>query len=117
MTQEPAETPEKRPYSYRIENPEEFSRNLAKVFEEGSRVLQTMLERPDAKLTPYSTASEFAEATKTIGSIASMWFADPARLAEAQSQLTTSFLDLWSTSLRRVMGEPVEPVVTPGTLG
>ncbi len=113
MTHAPTDAPETRPYSYRIENPEEFSRNLARVFEEGSRVLQTMLERPDAKLTPYSTASEFAEATKTISSIASMWLADPARLAEAQSKLTTAYIDLWTTSLRRVMGEAVEPVVTP----
>lgn len=98
---------------YRIENPEEFARNMLRVFEEGSRAMSELLERPDAKISPYSAASEMAEATSTLADIARVWLTDPARLAEAQGTLMRSYIDLWNASIRRLLGEEVEPVAEP----
>jgi polyhydroxyalkanoate synthase len=98
---------------YRIENPEEFTRNILRFFEEGGRVLSELLDRPDAKISPYSAASEVSEATKTLSDIARVWLNDPARLAEAQGSLVSSYLDLWNNAIRRLLGEQVEPVVEP----
>ena len=98
---------------YRIENPEEFARNLLRFFEEGGRAISELLERPDAKISPYSAASEMTEAAGTLADIARVWLADPTRLAEAQGTLVSSYLDLWSASIRRLLGETVAPVVEP----
>jgi polyhydroxyalkanoate synthase len=99
--------------SYRIENPEEFARNMLRLFEEGGRAMSGLLERPDAKVSPFSAASEVSEATKTVTDIFRIWMTDPAKLAEAQGALMRSYADLWSNSIRRLMGENVEPIAEP----
>ncbi len=99
--------------SYRIENPEEFARNMLRLFEEGGRAMSGLLERPDAKMSPFSAASEVSEATKTVADIFRIWMTDPAKLAEANGALMRSYADLWNNSLRRMMGENVEPVAEP----
>ncbi|WP_273219915.1 PHA/PHB synthase family protein, partial [Hyphomicrobium zavarzinii] len=98
---------------YRIENPEEFARNMLRLFEEGGRAMAEFLERPDAKISPFSAASEVNEATKTLADIARLWLTDPSKLAEAQTALVTSYLDLWNNSIRRLLGEKVDPVAEP----
>ncbi len=103
----PATTP------YRIENPEEFAHNIMRFFEEGGRALSELLERPDAKISPFSAASEVNEATKTLTDIARVWLNDPARLAEAQGTLVSSYLELWNNAIRRLLGEKVSPVAEP----
>ncbi|MFA5952360.1 MAG: class I poly(R)-hydroxyalkanoic acid synthase [Hyphomicrobium sp.] len=98
---------------YRIDNPEEFARNVLKLYEEGGRAVATLLERPDAKITPFSAASEISEAAKTVSDIARLWLADPARLAEVQGSLARSYIDLWNNMLLRLLGENVEAVAEP----
>jgi polyhydroxyalkanoate synthase len=107
------ETVTKPATPYRIENPEEFAHNMLRFFEEGGRALSELLERPDSKISPYSAASEVNEATKTLADIARVWLNDPARLAEAQGSLISSYLDLWNHAIRRLLGERVEPVAEP----
>jgi len=55
--------------SYRIDNPEEFARNMLRLFEAGGRAMSGILERPDAKVSPFSAASEVTEAAKTVTDI------------------------------------------------
>src|ERR1700675_4360702 len=98
---------------YRIENPEEFARNMLRLFEEGGRAMIGLLERPDAKISPFSAASEVSEAAKTVADIASVWMADPAKLLEAQGTLVRLYIDLLDNSIRRLLGENVEPIVKP----
>ncbi len=112
MTKPNAQPPAEAP-AYRIENPEEFTRNMLKLFEEGGRVVSTYLERPDSRMSPYSAASELTEATKTMSEIAQAWMSDPTRLAEANASLMRSYMELWNNSIRRFMGEDVKPVVEP----
>jgi polyhydroxyalkanoate synthase len=97
----------------RIENVEEFAHNLLKLFEVGSRAMSNLIERSDATSSPYSAASEIAEAAETVAEIAVIWTSDPAKLAEAQGALIRSYLDLWNKSARRLLGEEVEPLVMP----
>ena len=101
------------PTPYKIENPEEFARNLMRLFEEGGRAMGELLERPDAKITPFSAASEASLASQTLGEIARLWMQDPAKLVEAQGVLVRSYIELWNSSIRRLLGETVEPVVEP----
>ena len=61
---------------YRIANPEEFSRNMLKLMEEGSRVLSGLLERSNGNGS-YSFSSEITEASKLFSEVAQLWLADP----------------------------------------
>lgn len=99
--------------SYRIENPEEFAQNMLRLFEEGGKVMSGMIERSDSKVSPYSAASEVQEAVQTVSDIARVWMTDPAKLAEAQGLLVRSYVELWNSTLRRMLGEEVKPVAEP----
>jgi len=98
---------------YQIEDPEELARNMLKLFEKGTRAMSSLVERSDGKLSPYSTASEITEAVATMADIAAIWMSNPAKLVEAQGALLHSYLDLWGNSMRRLMGEDVEPLAAP----
>jgi polyhydroxyalkanoate synthase len=98
---------------YRIENPEEFARNMLRLFEEGGRAMSDLLDRPDAKISPFSAASEATEAVGTLADIARLWLSDPAKLAEAQGALVSSYIDLWNGAIRKLLGEQVQPVAEP----
>ena len=86
---------------------------MLKLLEEGGRAMSGLLERPDAKISAYSAASEASEATKTLGDVLGIWLADPAKLAEAQTALIASYAELWNQSLRKLMGENVPDMVEP----
>ena len=78
---------------YKIDNPEEFTRNMLRLFEEGGRAISGMLARSDAKISPYSGASEVSEAAKTVSDIfLRMWMTDPTMLAVAQGRLARSYM-------------------------
>ena len=99
---------------YTIDNPEEFARNMLRLFEEIERAMFGMLARSDAKISPYSGASEVSEAAKTVSDIfLRMWMTDPTMLAVAQGRLARSYMDLWNNSVRRFMGDSIDPVVQP----
>jgi polyhydroxyalkanoate synthase len=99
--------------TYLIPNPEEFASNFLKVFERGSAALAQLAARPDAKLGPYTPASQFSAATETISTLAQTWFSDPVKLAEAQSEFFTQVAALWNNVLSRMMGMPVPPLIEP----
>ncbi len=101
------------PTYYQIEDPEEFAHNMLKLFEESGKAMSEYLERADTTLSPYSTATEMTEASKTVADVVSMWMADPPRLMEAQGHLARSYMEIWNNTLRRMIGEDVEPVIDP----
>ena len=95
-------------------NIDEFARNMVRLFDQGTKVFSTLAERTNTNGNgPYSMASEVGEATKTLGEVAQAWMTDPGKLAAAQSDLFQSYADLWGRSVRRLMGEEVEPVAEP----
>ncbi len=105
--------PEHEGPSYRIGDPEELGLNLLRLFEQGGRVLTEFIERADTKAGPYSAAAEISEATSTLSDLTQMWLADPTRFAEAQGTLMRSYADLWNNTVRRMLGQDVEPVAEP----
>ncbi len=98
---------------YRIDNPEVLARNILKAYEQAGKAISGMIERADAKSGPFSAATEMSEATKTLTDISRHWMGDPARLVEAQGELMAGYTELWNNTLRRMMGEEVEPVARP----
>jgi polyhydroxyalkanoate synthase len=96
-----------------ISNPEEFARNMLRVVEDSGRIWAGFLEKSNGSSGPMPGMSEMTEATRAMGDVAARWMAEPARLAEAQGTLYRSYVELWNSTLRRMMGQDADPVVTP----
>jgi len=93
---------------------DELAKNMARLFDQGAKVFSTLAERSSTNgHGPYSMASEVGEAAKSLGEVARVWVSDPGKLAAAQGELFKSYADLWGRSVRRFLGEEVEPVAEP----
>jgi polyhydroxyalkanoate synthase len=92
---------------------EEFSRNLARLIEEGGRALAAYLKPREEGRNNNEIAEEIGEVVKTLGQVAEYWLEDPRRAFEAQNRLGKAYLDLWASTAKRLTGEEIVPVVTP----
>ena len=92
---------------------EEFSRNLARLIEEGGRALAAYLKPREDGRKSDELAEEVGEVVKTLGHVAEYWLEDPQRAVEAQNRLGKAYLDLWASTAKRLTGEDMAPVVTP----
>ena len=93
---------------------EALARNIVRLFDQGAKAASTLAERTRSNGNgPYGMASELGEAAKSLGEVARHWATDPGKFAAAQSVLFKSYADLWGRSVRRFLGEEVEPVVEP----
>jgi polyhydroxyalkanoate synthase len=92
---------------------EVFSRNLARLIEEGGRALAAYLKPREAGHDNGEFADEVTEVVKTLGHVAQYWLADPQRTVELQNRLGKGYLDLWASAAKRLAGEDISPVATP----
>ncbi len=99
--------------AYTVSNPEEFVRNMLTLWAEGGRAMASMLERADRNGGPYSSASEMTEATRIMGEVARQWVADPTRTLEAQGDLVKGYMDVWTSTMQRMMGQEANSVAEP----
>ncbi|HEV7338710.1 class I poly(R)-hydroxyalkanoic acid synthase [Bosea sp. ZW T0_25] len=90
-----------------------MAQNMGRLVEQAGKVTAAYLkpiERGEAKT---GAADEASEMVKVLGRVAERWVSDPQKIIEAQASLTTDFLSLWSATLKRLGGEPAEPVIEP----
>jgi polyhydroxyalkanoate synthase len=92
---------------------EEFSRNLARLIEEGGRALAAYLKPREEGRNSNALAEEVGEVVKTLGQVAEYWLEDPQRALEVQARLGRAYLDLWASAAKRLTGEESSPVVAP----
>jgi poly[(R)-3-hydroxyalkanoate] polymerase subunit PhaC len=92
---------------------EQFSRNLARLIEEGGRALAAYLKPREEGREDKEFADEITEVVKTLSEVAEYWLSDPQRTVELQTSLGKAYLDLWASAVRRLAGEPAPPVATP----
>jgi polyhydroxyalkanoate synthase subunit PhaC len=92
---------------------EQFSRNLARLVEEGGRALAAYLKPREQGHEDKELADEITEVVKTLSEVAEYWLSDPQRTVELQTNLGKAYLDLWASGVRRLAGEPTAPVATP----
>jgi polyhydroxyalkanoate synthase len=96
-----------------VSDPEEFVRNMLLLWAEGGKAMATMLERADSKNGPYSAATEMTEASRVMSEVARQWMSDPARTLEAQSDLVRGYMDVWTSTMSRMLGQQADPVAKP----
>ncbi len=99
--------------AYRVADPEEFSRNMLRLMEEGGKVMAGFLERADGKAGPFSAASEMTDAAKLFGEITQSWLKDPAKLAATNGALVRDLMLLAGATAQRMLGAEVPPVAEP----
>ena len=92
---------------------ESMSRNAGRFVEEFGRAAAAYAKpfetgKPDAGM-----ADGVVEVVRTLGTVAERWFADPQKATEAQTLIGGQFLALWGSTLQRMQGETVTPVVLP----
>ena len=98
--------PSQEPMKIGAVDVEEFSRNLARLVEEGGRALAAYLKpREEGRQDRRQSAEEVAEVVKTLGHVAEYWLADPQRAVELQARLGKAYLDLWASAAKRLAGE------------
>ena len=93
---------------------EAFSRNLARLIEEGGKALAAYLKPREEGKIKNELAQNLAEIVGTLGQVADYWLSDPQRALELQSGLGRAYLELWGSAVKRLAGEPVPPVAEPG---
>ncbi len=106
--------PSQEPMQVGTVDVEAFSRNLARLVEEGGRALAAYLKpREQGRDDDGTAADEVAEVVKTLGQVMEYWLADPQRSLELQTRLGKAYLDLWAAAVKRLAGEAAPPVAAP----
>ena len=90
---------------------EALSRNAARLVEVGGKALAAYMKPLEEGRTNADLADSVGDAVKTFGKVAEYWLADPKRSLQAQTAITTGFIDLWSNTLRRMGGEQTPELV------
>jgi polyhydroxyalkanoate synthase len=94
-------------------NPEAFAMNLAKAMESSGKALAAYLKPRDDGEPKDKPPSEISEVIKTFSTVADYWLSDQTRAAELQMKLGKAYLDLWGSSMRRLVGEDAPPAIAP----
>ena len=58
-------------------------------------------------------ADDIGEMVRSLGHVAEYYMSDPKRAFEAQTALTSQFVNLWAATLQRFQGMPAEPIAEP----
>jgi polyhydroxyalkanoate synthase len=96
-----------------VNDPDAFARNMVRLAEEGGKAWAALIERTEKTGGAFSQPGDVNEAAHIVGEIMRQWFSDPVRAAETQSELIRSYVDVWDTTVRRMMGEDVKDVAKP----
>jgi polyhydroxyalkanoate synthase subunit PhaC len=107
--------PSQEPVKFGAVDVEAFSRNLARVIEEGGRALAAYLKPREQGQGNRELAEELNEVAKTLGQVAHYWLADPKRALELQTRFGKAYLGLWASAAKRLAGEPAVPVAAPAS--
>ncbi|MEQ1615328.1 MAG: alpha/beta fold hydrolase, partial [Hyphomicrobiaceae bacterium] len=93
-----------------MSNPDEFTRNMLRVIEDGGKFVAALVQRSQP---PGTKPPDFTDTAKTLTELSQAWMTDPTKLAEAQGELYRGYMDLWNGTMRRLMGDSVEPIAKP----
>jgi len=107
------QAPSQQPMKIGPVDVELFSRNLARIIEQGGRALAAYLKPREEGRDDSVLAEEVAEVVKTLGHVAEYWLADPQRAVELQGRLGQAYLELWAAAAKRLAGEETPPVAAP----
>src|SRR5712672_1791795 len=94
-------------------DPEAFAMNLARAMESSGQALAAFLKPRESGEITDKPPNELAEVVKTFSAVAEYWLSDKERSAELQMKIGKAYLDLWGSSMRRLVGEEAPPAIAP----
>jgi polyhydroxyalkanoate synthase subunit PhaC len=109
----PREAPPPEPQPLPLPNIEALSRNIARLFDEGSKIAAAFLTPRESGEIKSTFSDELSDAVATLGKVAEHYYSDPQRAFQAQASLSAQFMALWAATLQRLNGEPSPPVAPP----
>ena len=93
-------------------DPEALAHNLARIMEEAGKAASAYLKpREEGKVS--FDFEGISEVVKTLAKVVEYWGGEPERTVEAERRLFTGYMELWTSSLKRMMGEPPAPAAEP----
>lgn len=111
--EKPSTEPAKEPVKIGSVDVEAFSRNLARLIEEGGKALAAYLKPREEGKIDGDLSNDVTDVVKTVGQVAEYWLSDPQRALELQTNLGRAYLDLWAGAVKRMAGEKTPPVASP----
>ncbi|MCV6576917.1 MAG: class I poly(R)-hydroxyalkanoic acid synthase [Cohaesibacter sp.] len=97
---------------YMVKDPERFAMNFARVIEEAGKAATAYLNPRDNE-SRSAQAEQINHIVKTLGKVGEYWTSDPQRAMEAQTRLWGRYMDLWGSSVKKMMGEAQEDIEKP----
>ena len=94
-------------------DPEAFAMNLARAMENSGQALAAYLKPREDGEPKDKPPTELGEVIKTLSAVAEYWLSDKARTTELQIKIGKAYLDLWGSSMRRLVGEQAPPAIEP----
>jgi len=96
-----------------IHDPEAFAVNLARTIEQIGHAASAYLKPREEGTRSFDFADNLTEVVKSLNKVAEFWLADPERTAEAQNRLLFDYFDLWTATMKQMMGGTAAPVAEP----
>lgn len=97
---------------YMVHDPEKFAHNFARVIEEAGKAASAYL-RPRENGKEDTTTEQINQMVRTFGQVGEYWTSDPKRAMDAQTRLWSRYMDLWGSSVRKMMGEESADIAPP----
>ena len=94
-------------------DPEAFAMNLARAMETSGQALAAYLKPRENGEPKDKPPNELTEVIKTFSAVAEYWLSDKERSTELQMKIGKAYLDLWGSSMRRLVGEQAPPAIAP----
>ena len=98
---------------YPLPHFETLANNVARAFEQMGRVFAAYMRPRESGEIKASAADDVGEMARALAHVAEYYMSEPRRALEAQTALTTQFINLWAETLKRLQGAPAEPVAEP----
>ena len=99
--------------NYPIPNVEALATNIVSAIEHAGKAMAAYMRPRETGEIKTTFAEEVGEMVRSIGHVAEYYMSDPKRAFDAQTELTTQFVNLWASTLQRFQGLPAKPVVEP----
>ena len=103
--------PDKSPYQMR--DPEEFAQNISKVAERTGDLLSTFIELGKKGGEKSGLGDELQRMASTFFDVSTHIVSDPKQLGEVGMDFWQRHLALWQSSLQKLSGNEVAPVIEP----
>lgn len=96
-----------------LDDPETFARNTAQIVEQMGKVASAYVKPIEERGNESDTADRLNDFFTTISQVGKYWTEKPERALEAQTRITSQYMELWAQSMRSFSGEESTKVVEP----